>query len=69
VSVFDFLDSKHSSCITATGSTTQIREEHPEDFWPFSFPPAGQASPMASDDVFVGRLFNRGKIYDIQAHL
>lgn len=43
-------DDSELASTTLPGSTTQLREEHPEDFWPFPFPPAEQESHV--DDIF-----------------
>ncbi|XP_063432093.1 uncharacterized protein LOC134714628 isoform X1 [Mytilus trossulus] len=45
-------DDSELASTTLPGSTTQLREEHPEDFWPFPFPPAEQESHV--DDMFEG---------------
>lgn len=48
-------DDSELASTTLPGSTTQLREEHPEDFWPFPFPPAEQESHV--DDMFEGNNF------------
>lgn len=37
---------------TLPGSSTQPNDEHPDDFWPFPFPPAEQESHM---NMFEGK--------------